>query len=171
EMTMRSSGLRLKEGRRSGRPTQWLAVWNVGRGRHHMGFVGLEEIFLKVQDLDRAIDFYHKKLGIPLDKHDQERAYLQCDRAHLVLQIENSAGRHQAGGPMHFAFTVTEDTFDQSSRRSPPRSIGHADRSSARNHSKAGRCSSLIRMGTKRKLTPATFIVPHCGEGHEVQAF
>jgi catechol-2,3-dioxygenase len=78
-----------------------------------MGFVGLEEIFLKVQDLDRAIDFYHHKLGIPLDKHDQERAYLQCDRGHLVLQIEHSTGRHQGGGPMHFAFTVTEDTFDE----------------------------------------------------------
>jgi len=78
-----------------------------------MGFVGLEEIFLKVQDLDRAIDFYHNKLGIPLDRHDQERAYLQCDRGHLVLQIENSTGRHQGGGPMHFAFTVTEDTFDE----------------------------------------------------------
>ena len=77
-----------------------------------MGFVGLEEIFLKVQNLDRAIDFYHHKLGIPLDKHDQERAYLQCDRGHLVLQIENSTGRHQGGGPMHFALTVTEDTFD-----------------------------------------------------------
>src|SRR5262249_24381794 len=79
-------------------------------------FVGLEEIFIKVRDLDRAIDFYHNKLGIPLDKHDQERAYLQCDRGHLVLQIENSTGRHQGGGPMHFALTVT-------SRRSPPRSI------------------------------------------------
>ena len=78
-----------------------------------MGFVGLEEIFLKVQDLDRAIDFYHHKLGIPLDKHDQERAYLQCDRGHVVLQIENSTGRHQGGGPMHFAFTVTEDTLDE----------------------------------------------------------
>jgi catechol 2,3-dioxygenase-like lactoylglutathione lyase family enzyme len=41
-----------------------------------MGFVGIEEIFLKVQDLDRAIDFYHNKLGIPLDKRDHERAYL-----------------------------------------------------------------------------------------------
>ena len=78
-----------------------------------MGFVGIEEIFLKVRDLDRAIDFYHGKLGIPLDKRDQERAYLQCQRGHLVLQIENATGRHQAGGPLHFAFTVTEDTFDQ----------------------------------------------------------
>jgi len=78
-----------------------------------MGFVGIEEIFLKVKDLDRAIDFYHHKLGIPLDKQDPERAYLQCERGHLVVQIENSTGRHQAGGPMHFAFTVTEDTFDK----------------------------------------------------------
>jgi catechol-2,3-dioxygenase len=78
-----------------------------------MGFIGIEEIFLKVQHLDRAIDFYHHKLGIPLDKRDHERAYLQCERGHLVLQIENSTGRHQAGGPMHFAFTVTEETFDQ----------------------------------------------------------
>src|SRR5438445_7270571 len=78
-----------------------------------MGFVGIEEIFLKVQDLDRAIDFYHNKLGISLDKHDHERAYLQCDRGHLVLQIANSTGRHQAGGPLHFAFTVTEETCDE----------------------------------------------------------
>jgi catechol-2,3-dioxygenase len=78
-----------------------------------MGFIGLEEIFLKVRDLDRAIEFYHGTLGIPLDKRDQERAYLQCERGHVVLQIENSTGRHQAGGPLHFAFTVTEDTFDE----------------------------------------------------------
>jgi len=81
--------------------------------RNEMGFIGIEEIFLKVQDLDRAIDFYHHKLGIPIDKRDQERAYLQCQRGHLVVQIANSTGRHQAGGPMHFAFTVTEDTFDE----------------------------------------------------------
>jgi catechol 2,3-dioxygenase-like lactoylglutathione lyase family enzyme len=31
-----------------------------------MGFVGIEEISLKVEDLDRAIDFYHNRLGIPL---------------------------------------------------------------------------------------------------------
>ncbi len=78
-----------------------------------MSFIGLEEIFLQVSDLERAIDFYHNKLGIPLDKRDEERAYLQCDQGHVVLQIANHTGRHQAGGPLHFAFTVTEDTFDQ----------------------------------------------------------
>ena len=78
-----------------------------------MGFLGIEEIFLRVRDLDKAIDFYHHKLGIPLDRHDEERAYLQCERGHVVLQVENHTGRHKGGGPMHFAFTVTEDTFDK----------------------------------------------------------
>ena len=116
-----------------------------------MGFVGIEEIFLKVQDLDRAIDFYHNRLGIPLDKHDHERAYLQCDRGHLVLQIANSTGRHQAGGSMHFAFTVTEETSTRSSRNLSLQSIGRADRSTVRSRSKAGRCLSSIRTGTRQK--------------------
>ena len=77
-----------------------------------MGFIGIEEIFLDVQDLDKALDFYHRGLGIPLRKSDAERAYLQCERGHLVLQVKNHGGRHRGGGPLHFAFTVTEDTFD-----------------------------------------------------------
>ncbi|MEE8290746.1 MAG: glyoxalase superfamily protein [Candidatus Tectomicrobia bacterium] len=78
-----------------------------------MGFVGIEEIFLQVKDLEKAIDFYHHKLGIPLDKHDEERAYLQCERGHVVLQLVHHTGRHQGGGPLHYAFTVTEETFDK----------------------------------------------------------
>jgi catechol-2,3-dioxygenase len=85
-----------------------------------MSFLGLEEIFLQVKDLNKAIDFYHDKLGIPLDKRDEERVYLQCDRGHVVLQIEDHTGRHQAGGPLHFAFTVTEDTFDEVVKRFVP---------------------------------------------------
>ncbi len=78
-----------------------------------MGFLGIEEIFLQVKDLDKAVDFYHHKLGIPLGKRDEERVYLQCEKAHVVLQIENHSGRHQGGGPLHFCFTVSEETFDE----------------------------------------------------------
>jgi catechol-2,3-dioxygenase len=78
-----------------------------------MGFIGIEELFLEVQDLDKALDFYHQGLGIPLAKNDGERAYLQCERSHLVLQVKNHGGRHRGGGPLHFAFTVSEDTFDE----------------------------------------------------------
>ncbi len=78
-----------------------------------MAVIGIEEIFLKVRDMDNAIEFYHGILEIPLDKQDGERTYLQCQRGHLVLQIENHTGRHRGGGPLHFAFTVSEETFDE----------------------------------------------------------
>ncbi|MGB0555026.1 MAG: VOC family protein [Alphaproteobacteria bacterium] len=78
-----------------------------------MAVVGIEEIFLKVKNMERAIEFYNGILGIPLDKQDGERTYLQLERGHLVLQIENHTGRHQGGGPLHFAMTVTEEEFDE----------------------------------------------------------
>ena len=78
-----------------------------------MAVIGIEEIFLKVRDMDKAIEFYNGILGILLDKKDEERTYLQMDRGHLVLQIENHTGRHQGGGPLHFAMTVSEEEFDE----------------------------------------------------------
>ena len=57
--------------------------------------------------------FYHGILGIHLDKQDGERTYLQMERDYLVLQIENSTGRHQGGGPLHFAMTVSEEEFEK----------------------------------------------------------
>ncbi len=33
-----------------------------------MAIIGIEEIFLKVKDMEKAIEFYHGILGIPLDK-------------------------------------------------------------------------------------------------------
>ncbi len=77
-----------------------------------MSVVGLEEIFLDVEDLDKAVDFYHRLVGLGVVMRNDERAYLQCDRSHVVLQVKDHGGRHQGGGPMHFSFTVTEDTFD-----------------------------------------------------------
>ncbi len=78
-----------------------------------MGVIGIEEIFLKVKDMAKALDFYHGIVGLPIDKQDEERTYLQAERGHIVLQVENHTGRHQGGGPLHFAFTVSEETFDE----------------------------------------------------------
>jgi catechol 2,3-dioxygenase-like lactoylglutathione lyase family enzyme len=64
-----------------------------------MNVIGIEEIFLDVRDLDKAIDFYHHKLSIPIAKRNEERAYLQCERGHIVLQIKTHGGRHRGGGP------------------------------------------------------------------------
>ena len=30
-----------------------------------------------------------------------------------MLQIENNPGRHQGGGPLHFAMTVSEEEFEK----------------------------------------------------------
>ncbi len=78
-----------------------------------MGVIGIEEIFLKVKDMEKALDFYHGMVGLSIDKRDDERAYLQAERGHIVLQVENHTGRHQGGGPLHFAFTVSEESFDE----------------------------------------------------------
>ena len=82
-----------------------------------MSVIGLEEIFLDVADLSKAINFYHELLGLPIVMQNDERAYLQCEKSHVVLQIEGHKGRHRGGGPMHFSFTVTEDTFDEIANR------------------------------------------------------
>ena len=78
-----------------------------------MGVIGIEEIFLDVKDLAKAVDFYHNLLGIPVATQNDQRAYLQCEQSHVVLQVKGHSGRHRGGGPMHFAFTVTEDSFDE----------------------------------------------------------
>ena len=77
-----------------------------------MAVIGIEEIFLDVKDLGKAVDFYEHLIGIPVVSRNEERAYLQCERSHLVLQVQGHSGRHRGGGPMHFSFSVTEDDFD-----------------------------------------------------------
>ena len=77
-----------------------------------MGIIGIEEIFLDVKDLAQSVSFYNEIIGVPIAKQDKQRVYLQLEQSHVVLQLPGS-GRHRGGGPMHFAFTVTEDTFDE----------------------------------------------------------
>ena len=77
-----------------------------------MAVIGIEEIFLDVKDLGKAVDFYERLIGIPVVSRNEERAYLQCERSHVVLQVQGHSGRHRGGGPMHFSFSVTEDDFD-----------------------------------------------------------
>ena len=82
-----------------------------------MGVIGIEEIFLDVEDLTKAMAFYEELVGLPVVMRNDERAYLQCERSHVVLQVKGHGGRHRGGGPMHFSFTVTEDVFDQVAER------------------------------------------------------
>lgn len=88
-----------------------------------MSVIGLEEIFLDVENLEKAVDFYHQLLGLPVAMRNDERAYLQCERSHVVLQVKDHGGRHRGGGPMHFSFTVTEETFDEVAARAADANI------------------------------------------------
>jgi len=88
-----------------------------------MSIIGIEEIFLDVKDLAKAVAFYEELIGLPVVMRSEERAYLQCERSHVVLQVEGHRGRHQGGGPMHFSFTVTEDAFDEIAGRAAKRNI------------------------------------------------
>lgn len=88
-----------------------------------MSIIGIEEIFLDVGDLAKAVDFYECVLGLPVAMRNDERAYMQCERSHIVLQVKGHAGRHRGGGPMHFSFTVTEDVFDGVAERAAAASI------------------------------------------------
>ena len=82
-----------------------------------MSIIGLEEIFLAVKNMEKSIEFYISILGIPIDKQDSERTNLQTERGHIVLQIFNHAGRYNGGEPLQFAFTMTEDSFDEISEK------------------------------------------------------
>ena len=55
-----------------------------------MSVIGIEEIFLRIEDMEKALAFRHELLGIPLDK----RTCPTMDRGHIVLQPHNHAGRH-----------------------------------------------------------------------------
>lgn len=88
-----------------------------------MAVIGIEEIFLDVTDLEKAVDFYEHLIGIPVVSRNEERAYLQCERSHVVLQVRGHAGRHRGGGPMHFSFSVTEDDFDAVATRAAAANI------------------------------------------------
>ena len=88
-----------------------------------MSVIGIEEIFLDVNDLAKAVDFYENLIGIPAVSRNAERAYLQCERSHVVLQVRGHSGRHRGGGPMHFSFSVTEDDFDAVAARAAAANI------------------------------------------------
>ena len=88
-----------------------------------MTVIGIEEIFLDVKDLEKAVDFYEKLIGIPVVNRNEERAFLQCERSHVVLQVQGHSGRHRGGGPMHFSFSVTEEDVDAVAARAAAANI------------------------------------------------
>ena len=64
-----------------------------------MSVIGIEEIFLDVKDLGKAIDFYEKLIGIPVVSRTEERrtcsasAVMSCCRSRGTPGGTGAAGR------------------------------------------------------------------------------
>ena len=120
-----------------------------------MSIIGIEEIFLDVEDLARAVNFYEGVLGLPVAMRNDERAYLQCERSHVVLQVKGHGGRHRGGGPMHFSFTVTEDVFDGVAERAAAANIF-----TPRPHGRAGQRTSVVHARPRRQRDRGEYALP-----------
>ena len=76
------------------------------------GYYGIGEVFVKVEDLDRAAAFYRDLLGFELVPRNEDQLAVPLETGHLVLKKAGSPG-HDAGGPMHFAFVASTEKIDE----------------------------------------------------------
>ena len=75
---------------------------------------GINELVLEVLDLDRAVDFYSRVLGLELGKRWEHRAWFKvADGVRLGLwlpQVGIAGGR--GGVHVHYALHIPEDAYD-----------------------------------------------------------
>ena len=80
---------------------------------------GINELVLEVLDLDRAVDFYSRVLGLEEANRWEDRAWFKVgDGARLGLwapQVGIAGGR--GGVHVHFALHIPEDAYDASVER------------------------------------------------------
>ena len=76
------------------------------------GYYGIGEVFVKVENLERASKFYRDLLGFEVVERNNRQLYIYLDNGHLVLKEAGSPG-HDAGGPMHFAFVTSTARINQ----------------------------------------------------------
>jgi catechol 2,3-dioxygenase-like lactoylglutathione lyase family enzyme len=101
-----------------------------------------------ISDLSEAVQFYHTELGIPMERRDESRAYLQMVGSHFVLQLDGT-GSHAGGGPLHFALMVSEKCFDAIASGVVKHTAQQQSASSAE-HTEAASASVVIPQGVRR---------------------
>jgi len=52
-----------------------------------MSIIGIEEIFLAVNNMEKSIEFYNGILGIPIDKQESERTIYKQKEAILYFKL------------------------------------------------------------------------------------
>jgi predicted enzyme related to lactoylglutathione lyase len=61
---------------------------------------GVSNIWMPVQDIDRAVDFYANKLGLAMVKQDGDWAEFEQDGLRIGLNGEEPEGARIGGGPV-----------------------------------------------------------------------
>jgi catechol 2,3-dioxygenase-like lactoylglutathione lyase family enzyme len=85
-----------------------------------MEFIKIKETCLYVRDLEKAFDFYHGKLKLPVITYLKgKHLFLRAGQSVLLLfnpedsRTKLSPPAHYGGGKQHFAFEVAVDQYQQ----------------------------------------------------------
>jgi catechol 2,3-dioxygenase-like lactoylglutathione lyase family enzyme len=62
--------------------------------------LGVANVWLPVQDTDRAVDFYENTLGLSVAKRDGPWAEVEADGLRIGLNGREPQGTHAEGGPV-----------------------------------------------------------------------
>lgn len=73
---------------------------------------GINHITLAVRDLERAVDFYTRGLGLDLRKRWDSGAYLEAGDLWLCLSVDERTRTTPHPDYTHFAFDVAATDFD-----------------------------------------------------------
>lgn len=61
---------------------------------------GVANVWMPVEDIDRAVDFYENVLGLPLVKRDGQWAEVDANGVRVGLNGREPAGTRAEGGPV-----------------------------------------------------------------------
>lgn len=81
----------------------------------HMGILGINHVTFAVRDLEVALAFYTKVLGMKLEASWTHGAYLCTGATWIALNVDSKAA--PTPDCSHLAFSVTEQTFDSLAQR------------------------------------------------------
>lgn len=85
-----------------------------------MNFLKIKETCLYIQDLEKAFEFYHGKLGLPVINYMHgKHLFLRVGSSVLLLfnpedsRKKASPPPHYGAGVQHFAFEVSQDRYQE----------------------------------------------------------
>ena len=86
-----------------------------------MEFLRIKETCLYIRDLEKARDFYHGILGLPVISYvESKHLFLRAGQSVLLLfnpedsRDKSSPPAHYGGGKQHFAFEVKAECYAES---------------------------------------------------------